>query len=62
MATLGETVSALKGDVPRRGALEQTWRTTLLFDRRIECVHERAEPSAMLGVFYTTRRSEAKPR
>ena len=48
------------GDVPE-GNLETTWRTKMSFDRRLKCVDERAEPSAMVVAFYMPRRSEAKP-
>src|ERR1700686_1447974 len=51
----------LEGRCPRREP-RTTWRAKPLFDRRLECVDERAAPSAMGGVLYTTRRSEAKPR
>jgi hypothetical protein len=58
--TLDQTVSALKGDVPE-GSLERLDEKPL-FNRRLECVDERASPSAMSRVLYMTRRSEAKPR
>jgi hypothetical protein len=38
------------------------WPTKPLFDRRLKCVDERAEPSAMSRALYMTRWSEAKPR
>ena len=45
-ATLDQTVSALKGDVPG-GSLERLGEPSRYFDRRLECVDERAAPSAM---------------
>ena len=44
-ATQNETVNALRGDVPRREP-RTTWPAKPLFDRRKECVEDRAEPSA----------------
>jgi hypothetical protein len=40
-ATLDETVSCLEGRCPRREP-RTTWRAKPLFDRRLECVDERA--------------------
>src|ERR1700686_33529 len=57
----GPDGECLEGQCPRREP-RTTWRAKPLFDRRLECVDERAAPSAMGGVLYTTRRSEAKPR
>ena len=44
--TQNETVNALKGDVPE-GSLERLGEPSRYFDRRLECVDERAAPSAM---------------
>ena len=41
-----QTVSALKGDGPRREP-RTTWQAKPLFDHRLECVDERAAPSVM---------------
>ena len=60
-AELDQTVSAMSGDVPG-GSLETTWRAELSFDRLLDCTDERTKPSAMVGAFYTSRWSEAKPR
>ena len=60
-AEVDQTVSAMNGDVPG-GSLETAWLAKLLFDRRLKSADERAESSAMVEAFYTSRRSEAKPR
>jgi hypothetical protein len=58
-----ETVSCLVGRCPRAEP-RTAWAAKPLFDRREECVEDRAKPSAMSKSkpSYTTRRSEAKPR
>src|ERR1700681_2595317 len=60
-ATLDQTVSALKGDVPGRD-LRTLGRAKPLFDRRLECVDEASRAIRYVKVLYMTRRSEAKPR
>src|ERR1700737_4177177 len=56
-ATLDQTVSALKGDVPG-GSLERLGEPS----RRLECVEEASRAIRYVKVLYMTRRSEAKPR
>ena len=60
-ATLDQTVSALKGDVPG-GSLERLGEPSRYLTVVEERVEDRAEPSAMSRRSYITRRSEAKPR
>ena len=63
-ATQNETVNALKR-CPRR-ELRTTWPAKPLIDRRVQCVDERAEPSAISGTLYMIlvglRRSPARIR
>ena len=60
-----------RGEFKNDGIYGQNWlpfyeavlrRWTTASNSRVECVDERTEPSAMSRAFYTTRRSEAKPR
>jgi hypothetical protein len=56
-----ETVSAFKGDIPE-GEYERTWQASRDLTVVSSASMSESTPSAMYSAFYTTRRSEAKPR
>ncbi len=60
-AELDETVSAMKWRRPRREPSNDL-ANQVVIDRHLERVDERAELSAMVGAFYMSRWSGAKPR
>jgi hypothetical protein len=60
-AELDQTASAMIGNKIRR-SLRNNSECQAVFDRLLECVDERSSSSAIVALFYTSRRSEAKPR